>query len=536
MQRQGVKVSQSTFASVFRSCAGLSALRLGRQLHAHALKTDFGTDIVVATATLDMYAKSQSLLESRKVFNLLPRRSVQSYNAMLVGYGKCGDVVGAQGVFEEMMRRDAVSWNAIIAAYEQNGLEEETLRLFTSMLAGGIEPDDFTYGSVLKASAGKQPSNYGIEIHSRLIKSGMGFHPFVGSTLVDMYCKHGMIGEAMKLHDRLEEQNIVSWNAIISGCLLQNQDEEALRFFSRMLEMGIEPDNFTYATVLDICANLATVGLGKQIHAQIIKHELQADVYIVSTLVDMYSKCGNMQDSQLMFERAKERDFVTWNAMICGYAYHGLPEVALKVFEDMKRVKVKPNHATFIAVLRACGHMGLVEKGWDFFSSMHSYGLDPQLDHYSCMVDMLGKSGQVGKALELIEDMPFEPDDVIWRTLLSVCKMFGNVEIAEKAANSILKLDPEDSSVYILLTNIYANAGMWNEVSRTRKMMRENNVKKEPGCSWIEVTGDVHTFLANEKAHPSCEAIYEELDLLYSELGVITLKLETDFYWNVEIG
>ncbi|CAO2831327.1 unnamed protein product, partial [Amaranthus hypochondriacus] len=538
MLREGVGVGQSIYASVFRSCAGLTALRLGRQLHAHALKTDFSNDIIVSTATLDMYAKSQSLVDSRKVFNSMFKHSVQSYNAMLVGYvqsnqglealklfrylmgsglsfdeitlsgafsacavakqqsagcqlhglviksnfqsnvcvtnaildmyGKCGDVIRAEGIFNEMCRRDIVSWNAIIAAYEQNGLAKETIRLFAYMLACGIEPDEFTYGSALKASAGIQPLSYGLEVHTRVIKSGMGFHPFVGSTLVDMYCKHGRIDEAMKLHDRLEEQNIVSWNSIISGCILHDQNEEALKIFALMLEMGNKPDNFTYATVLDTCANLATVGLGKQIHAQIIKHKLQEDVYIVSTLVDMYSKCGNMQDSQLMFGRAVERDFVTWNAMICGFAYHGFAEEALKIFEEMKRAKVQPNHATFIAVLRACGHIGLVQEGWDYFCSMQSYGLDPQLDHYSCMVDMLGKSGKVGKALELIEDMPFEADDVIWRTLLSVCKMFGNVEVAEKAANSILRLDPEDSSVYILLANIYADAGMWYEVSRIR--------------------------------------------------------------------
>ncbi|KAL9226480.1 hypothetical protein vseg_002288 [Gypsophila vaccaria] len=609
MQRQGVGVSQSTYASVLRSCAGIPSLGLGCQLHAHTLKTNFGTDIVVSTATLDMYAKCQRLVESRKVFNSMPQRSVQSYNAMLVGYvqsnqgseallmfqylretdlsfdevtlssalsacavtnnlsagcqlhglvmkynfrfnvcvanslldmyGKCGAVIGAQGVFNEMQRRDAVSWNAIIAAYEQNGRGEETLRQFSLMLANGVEPDQFTYGSVLKAAASKQHDTCGIEVHGRVIKSGMGYDSFVGSTLVDMYCKYGMMEEATKLHDRLDQQNMVSWNAIIWGFLLQDKNEEAQSFFAWMLEMGIEPDNFTYATVLDACANMATVGLGKQIHAQTIKYHLQADSYIVSTLVDMYSKCGNMQDSQQIFERSSERDFVTWNAMICGYAYHGFAEEALKIFEDMKREKVKPNHATFVAVLRACGHMGLVDKCWDYFRSMWSYGLDPQLEHYSCMVDILGKCGQIRKALKLIEDMPFEADDVIWRTLLSVCKMYGDVEdleIAEKAADAILRLDPHDSSVYILLANIYADAGMWDKVSRLRKTMREYKVKKEPGCSWIEVAGDTHTFLVNDKAHPSREAITEELTLLYGEMSLIEYLSEIDSCQNIETG
>ncbi|KAM1964070.1 hypothetical protein ACFX15_044578 [Malus domestica] len=231
-------------------------------------------------------------------------------------YGKCGDLFGASRVLDEMVVRDAVSWNAIIAAYGQNEIEKETLSFFVSMLRSRMEPDEFTFGSVLKACAGRLSLNYGMEIHSRIIKSGMGMNLFVGGALVDVYCKCGMMEEAEKIHDRTEEQIMVSWNAIISGFSLLKQNEEAQRFLPLMLEMGAEPDNFTYATVLDTSANLATVGLGRQIHAQIIKHELQSDVYITSTtIVDMYSKCGNMQDSHLMFKKAPKRDAVTWNAM-----------------------------------------------------------------------------------------------------------------------------------------------------------------------------------------------------------------------------
>ncbi|KAA8530492.1 hypothetical protein F0562_005201 [Nyssa sinensis] len=589
MQKEGIGVSQSTYASVFRTCAGLSALRLGSQLHGHALKTDFGSDIIVGTATLDMYAKCDDLSDARKLFKLLPNHNLQSYNAIIVGYargdhgyealqlfqlllksglgfdeislsgafsacavnkghleaiqvhglaikssfwsnvcvanaildmyGKCGALAEARCVFDEMERRDAVSWNAIIAAYEQNGNEEETLSLFVWMLRSRMEPDEFTYGSILKACAGRQALNCGMEIHDRIVKSGMGLNSFVGSALVDMYCKCAKVAEAEKLHDRIEEQTMVSWNAIISGFSLQKQSEEAQKFFSRMLEMRFKPDNFTYATVLDACANLATVGLGKQIHAQIIKQELQSDVFISSTLVDMYSKCGNMQDSRLLFEKAPKRDFVTWNAMICGYAQHGLGEDALKIFDDMRLENVKPNHATFVSVLRACAHMGLVEKGLHYFHSMQSdYGLDPQLEHYSCMVDILGRSGQVSDALKLIHEMPFEADDVIWRTLLSICKMHGNVEVAEKAASSLLQLDSQDSAACVLLSNIYADAGMWDGVSKMRKMMRHNRLKKEPGCSWIEVKSEVHMFLVGDKVHPRSREIYEKLDVLTNEM------------------
>ncbi|XP_017975619.1 PREDICTED: pentatricopeptide repeat-containing protein At3g02330 [Theobroma cacao] len=603
MQREGIEVNQSAYASVFRSCAGLSAFRLGRQFHGHALKSNFGLDLIVGTAILDMYAKCGSMTDAQKLFNLFPIRNLQSFNAIITGYarcdqgfqalhllqillksdlgfdqislsgafsacavikgslegvqvhalavksnfesnicvanaildmyGKCGALAEACRVFHEMDRRDAISWNAIIAAHEQNGNEEETLSHFVSMLHSGMEPDEFTYGSVLKACSGQQTLNYGMEIHNRIIKSGMGLHSFVGSALVDMYSKCGMMEEAEKIHHRIEQQTMVCWNAIISGFSLQKESEEAQNFFSRMLEMGVKPDHFTYATVIDTCANLATVGLGKQIHAQIIKLELQSDVYICSTLVDMYSKCGNMHDSKLMFEKATDRDFVTWNAMICGYAQHGLGEEALKVFEDMILENVTPNHATFVSVLRACAHIGLVEKGLHFFGLMSSdYGLAPHLEHYSCMVDIMGRAGQVSEALKLINDMPFEPDDVIWRTLLSICKIHRNVEVAEKVANSLLQLDPQDSSAYILLSNIYADAGMWDKVSDMRKIMRYNKLKKEPGCSWIEVKDEVHAFLVGDKAHPRCKEIYEKLGILVDEMRCYVADI--DFFLEEE--
>ncbi|KAJ6396288.1 hypothetical protein OIU77_021337 [Salix suchowensis] len=331
MQGVGVGVSQSIYASLFRSCAGLSALKLGKELHSHALKSAFGTDIIVGTATLDMYAKCGRMADAQKVLNSMPKCSLQSYNAIIVGYarsdrgfqalksfqlllkiglgfdeitlsgalnacasirgdlegrqvhglavksismsnicvanaildmyGKCKALAEASDLFDMMERRDAVSWNAIIAACEQNGNEEETLAHFASMLHSRMEPDEFTYGSVLKACAGRQALNTGMEIHTRIIKSGMGFESFVGAALVDMYCKCGMVEKADKIHDRTEQKTMVSWNAIISGFSLLQQSEDAHNFFSRMLEMGVKPDNFTYAAVLDTCANLATVGM-----------------------------------------------------------------------------------------------------------------------------------------------------------------------------------------------------------------------------------------------------------------------------------
>ncbi|PIA27246.1 hypothetical protein AQUCO_08200038v1 [Aquilegia coerulea] len=522
MQRDRVGVSQSTYASIFRSCAGLSSLNLGYQLHCHALKNNFVPDAIVGTAILDMYAKCDNLRDARMIFKFMPRHSLLSWNAIIVGYarsyrglealqlfqlmhrsgvgvdeislsgvfstcavikgyleglqihgltskcsfetnicvanalldmyGKCGALVEGRDVFDAIDRRDTVSWNAIIAAYEQIGYEKETLFFFSWMLRSRMEPDEFTYGSILKACAGWQTLNCGMEIHNRLIKSGLGLDFFVDVGL---------------------------WP---------------------------EPDNFTYATVLDTCANLATIGLGKQIHAQIIKQKMQSDVYISSTLVAMYSKCGNMQDSHLMFEKMTERDFVSWNAMISGYSQHGLGVEALQIFEKMQYENVKPNHATF-------------EGACYFHSMVNDYGLQPQLEHYSCMVDILGRSGWVGDALKLICEMPFKADAIIWRTLLSVCKINGNVEVAELSADSILWLDPQDSTAYVLLSNVCAEAGMCGEVSKVRKIMRQNGLEKEPGCSWIEVRSKLNTFLVGgDKVHPKCEQIYEILGVLIGEM------------------
>ncbi|KAF1863034.1 hypothetical protein Lal_00018879 [Lupinus albus] len=600
MLKTGMGVSQSTYASVFRSCAGLSAFKLGTQLHGHTLKTDFGYDSIVGTATLDMYAKCNSILDAQKVFRRLPNPTRQSYNAIIVGYarqdkglkainvfqslhksylgfdeislsgaltacavikghlegiqlhglaikfglgfnvcvanaildmyGKCEYLMEACLIFDEMDRRDTVSWNAIIAANEQNGEVEKTLSLFVSMLQSTMEPDDFTFGSVVKACAGRQALNCGVEIHGRIIKSGMGLDWFVGTALVDMYCKCGMLVEAEKIHNRIEEQTTVTWNSIISGFSSQNQGENAQRYFSQMLEMGVIPDNFTYATVLDICANLATVELGKQIHGQVLKLQLHSDMYIASTLVDMYSKCGNLRDSRLMFAKAPKRDYVTWSAMICAYAYHGLGEDAIKLFEEMQRMNVKPNHTIFISVLRACAHMDYVERGLQYFREMQSqYGLDPQMEQYSCMVDLLGRSGKINEALKLIESMPFEADDVIWRTLLSNCKIPENEEVAEKAAKSLLQLDPQDASAYVLLSNIYANAGVWGEVAKIRTIMKNHKLKKEPGCSWIEIRDEVHAFVVGDKAHPRSEEIYEQTHLLVDEMKWVGDVPDFDF-------
>ncbi|CAN6702301.1 unnamed protein product [Malus baccata var. baccata] len=482
---------------VFRSCAGLSAYRLGTQFHGHAIKTDFQFDVRVGTATLDMYAKCDRMSDARKIFDLMSNRSLQSYNAIIVSYAGNKQGFEALQLFQLLWKSDLGFDEITIYGARRacarikehlEGLQLQVLVVKCSLRSNKCVANAMLdmYGKLfLKACAGQLSLNYGMEIHSRIIKSGMGMNLFVGGALVDVYCKCGMMEEAEKIHDRTEGQIMVSWNAIISGFSLLKQNEEAQRFLALMLEMGAEPDNFTYATI----------------HAQIIKHELQSDVYMTSTtIVDMYSKCGNMQDSHLMFKKAPKLDAVTWNAMTL---LEFLSTCSLRTWSQTMQFLFQSSELVDI--------LGTLKKVY----TTSAQCLAP-------MVDIIGRSGQVHEALSLIEDMPFEADDVIWRTLLSICKLHGNVKVAEKAASAILQLDPQDSSTYVLLSNIYAEAGMWGE--------------KEPVCSWIEVKDEVHAFLVGDKAHPRCKYAYEKLDLLVPEMTRVGYRPEIDFVVDEEMG
>uniref|UniRef100_A0A452YSK2 Pentatricopeptide repeat-containing protein n=1 Tax=Aegilops tauschii subsp. strangulata TaxID=200361 RepID=A0A452YSK2_AEGTS len=339
------------------------------------------------------------------------------------------------------------------------------------------------------------------------------------NTLLTAYSHSGDITTAVSLFDAMPNQDVVSWNTLVSSYCQHGMYSESVALFLKMTRSGVASDRTTFAVLLKSCGALDDFALGVQIHALAVKAGLDIDVRTGSALVDMYGKCGYMQDSLLMFEKAQKRDFVSWNAMICGYALHGQGAEALKMFDRMQREDVVPNHATFVAVLRACSHVGQLDDGCCYFHQMTThYKLEPQLEHFACMVDILGRSKGPQEALNFIGTMPFEADAVIWKTLLSVCKIHRDVEVAELAAGNVLLLDPEDSSVYILLSNVYAESGKWADVSRTRRLMKQGRLKKEPGCSWIEVQNEMHGFLVGDNVHPRSRELYDMLHDLLDEM------------------
>eukprot|EP01018_Ginkgo_biloba_P015859 Gb_38232 [translate_table: standard] len=600
MQEANIELSQFTFASVLQSCASLPALEQGNQVHAHILKTGFNSDVFVASALIDMYAKCGFAEDARLVFDKMVERDVVSWNAMISGYAqnghgeealkifckmqqssinlnqfalssvlrvcaglpalekgkqvhahaiktgfetdvfvgsalvdmypKCGNMENALNVFVRMPKRDIVSWTAMIAGYAQNGFGAEALKLFCQMQRIGMSPNQFPIASVLSGCASLTALDQGKQVHAHIIKIGFESDMFLENALVDMYAKCGSIEDAHTLFYRMSKQDVVSWNAMIGGYAQNGHGEEALKLLYEMQWAGLKPNLFTFGSVLRACASLAALERGERVHAHIIKSEIEPNAFLGSALLDMYAKCGSIDNAQKVFDNWPKEDLVPWNAMIAGYAQHGCGKEAIQVFKEMQLAGMKPNQITFVSVLFACSHIGLVDEGRNFFASMNQdHGITPKVEHYACMVDLLGRSGHLDEAESFINAMPFEPSAFIWKTLLGACRIHGNMDLGKRAAEFVLKLEPEDHATYVLLSNMYAAYGRWDDVANVRKMMKNKGVKKEPGCSWIEVKNRVHTFIIGDRLHPRSEEIYATLATLTMQMKEAGYVPDTNF-------
>eukprot|EP01018_Ginkgo_biloba_P038932 Gb_27926 [translate_table: standard] len=484
IQRAGIKPNQFTFGSIFKACASLSALEQGKQVHTQIIKTGFQSNVFVDCALCDMYAK-------------------------------CGSLESARKMFDQMPGRDVVSWNAMIAGYAQNGDVKEALKIFSKMRCVGMRPDTITLLCVLSACASADALEWGKQIHAIITETGFEVDVSVVNALVAMYAKCGNLTNAFEVFDRMSNREVVSWNVMIAAYVQHGLDKEAFHLLEQMKWAGMKPNQFTFGSVLSLCASLATLGQGNHIHVQIIKTGFMIDVFVGNALVDMYAKCGSIEDAREVFEKMLNRDVISWSAMIVGYAQHGHGKEALQLFKQMQKAGVKPNHITFVGVLFACSHVGLVDEGRYYFDSMRlDHGLIPTMEHCACMVDILGRAGHLVEAEAFVKKMLIEPDAIVWRALLSACRIHGNMELGKRAADCILKLEAEDASTYVLLSNIYAAANCWDDVAKVRKLMKDRGVRKEPGQSWIKVKNHVHTFVVEDRSHHQMEEIYAKLEEL----------------------
>lgn len=480
----GFKPNNFTFASVLKACLGLGALSAGRSVHGFVLKSHYEMDHFVGLALLDLYTRF-------------------------------GEVADAHRVFAEMPKGNVIPWSFMIARYAQRDQCEEALDIFHQMRQALVVPNQFTYASVLQACATKEALDLGKQIHCNVIKVGLDLNVFVSNALMDVYAKCGMIDNSVKLFEESPDRNDVTWNTIIVGYVQLGDGEKVLSLFSTMLRYQVQATEVTYSSALRACASMAALEPGLQIHSLTVKTIYDKDIVVCNAIIDMYAKCGSIKDARLVFDKLNQRDEVSWNAMISGYSKHGLALEATKIFEMMQKTSCKPNKLTFVGVLSACSNAGLLDQGQAYFNSMtQDYGIEPCIEHYTCMVWLLGRSGHLNKAVKLIEEIPYEPSVMVWRALLGACVVHNNVELGRLSAERVLQMDPQDEATHVLLSNIYATARRWENVASVRKNMKRKGVKKEPGLSWIENQGTVHFFTVGDTSHPDMKLINGMLEWL----------------------
>eukprot|EP01018_Ginkgo_biloba_P040409 Gb_21270 [translate_table: standard] len=533
MRLAGVKPNSKTFASVLPACANLASLKQGMEIHEEIIINGFQSDVFVGNALLDMYAKCGNIKNARRVFDKMPQRDVVSWNAMIAGYAQNGHVDEAQNLFKKMPEQDVISWNALIAGYAQNGRDKEALKLFRHMQLAGVKPNSKTFAGLLPACANLAALEQGMKIYEEIVKSGFQSDNYVGSALIDMYAKCGNIENARHLFDKMHQRSVVSWTSMIAGYAQNGHGEEALKLFQQMQLEGVKPNLKTFASVLPACATLAALEQGKEIHEEIIRSGFQVDIFVESALVDMYAKCGSIENARYVFDKICQRNVVSWNAMIAGYAIHGCSNEALKLFEQMQNSDTQPDHVTLVSVLSACCHAGLVDEGWHYFDCMRQcYHITPAMEHYGCMVNLLGRAGHLDEAQDFIKKMPIKPDATVWGCLLGACRIHNNIELGEQVAERLFELNPKNTSPYVLLSNMYAVAGRWDDIEKVRKMMKDKGVKKKPGCSWIEVNKRIYGFLVGDRSHPQTEKIDAELEKLSRQMKAAGYVPNTTFVLN----
>lgn len=442
-------------------------------------------DIVARTSMISGYCQLGRAAEARELFDEMPRRNVISWTAMISGYAQNLQVDLARKLFEVMPERNEVSWTAMLTGYIQAGRIKEAAELFQRM-----------------------PEHSLVACNAMILGFG----------------QHGMVAEAKEVFDWMAERDDGSWSAMVKAYERNGLQLAAIDSFRKMQMNGTRANFPSIISILTVCASLAILDHGREIHAAVLRSHFDEDVFVVSALTTMYAKCGELMKAKKIFDRFDSKDVVMWNSMITGYAQHGLGEEALSVFKDMKSMGMVPDEITFIGVLSACSYTGKVKEGREIFESMRlNSSVEAKAEHYACMVDLLGRAGHVDEAMDLIRNMTVEADAVVWGALLGACRTHMKLEIAEIASKKLLVLEPGNAGPYILLSNMYASSGRWEAVAELRKVMSIRNVSKTPGSSWIEYGKKVHMFTCGDlTTHPEHKLIVgmlERLDGLLKEAG-----------------
>ncbi|XP_038877228.1 pentatricopeptide repeat-containing protein At1g05750, chloroplastic [Benincasa hispida] len=462
-----------------------------------------------------------------------------------------------------------VLWTSSLARYCRNGQLSEAATEFTRMRLAGVEPNHVTFITLLSGCTDFPSESlfFGSSLHGYARKLGLDTgHVMVGTALVDMYAKcaqsrlarkvfdylgmknsvtwntmldgytrNGEIELAIDLFDEMPTRDAISWTALINGLLKQGFSEQALECFHQMQCSGIEPDYVSIIAVLAACADLGALTLGLWVNRFVMQQEFKDNIRISNSLVDMYSRCGCIEFARQVFEKMPKRTLVSWNSIIVGFAVNGFADESLEFFDAMQNEGFKPDGVSYTGALTACSHAGLVNKGLELFDNMKRiHKITPRIEHYGCIVDLYGRAGRLEDALNVIEEMPMKPNEVVLGSLLAACRTYGDVSLAEKLMKHLSKLDPRGDSNYVLLSNIYAAIGRWEGANKVRRTMKARGVQKKPGCSSVEIDGKVHEFVAGDKYHADADNIYSMLELLFHELKIYGYVPDTNIILNTK--
>lgn len=474
-----VKPNAITVSSLLPALAELEWIGSGKEVHGYCMRNRMDSDVYVANSLIDMYAK-------------------------------CGCMNKASVVFHGMENKNVVSWNAVIANLAQNGAHSEAIALVIDMQDSGESPNSVTFTNVLPACARMASLKKGKEIHAKAIRDGLCIDLFVSNALIDMYAKCGKLNIARRVF-KVSERDQVSYNTLIVGYSESAFASKSLHLFLEMRVVSLRYDIVSFKGVLTACANLSALKQGKEIHCLSIRKLFNTHIFVSNSLLDFYTKCGKINIARKIFDRIPNKDVASWNAMILGYGMQGELEEAIYLFDLMEGSCIEYDQVSYIAVLAACSHGGLVDRGKMYFAKMLARNIRPMQMHYACMVDLLGRAALLKDAHELIKGMPFEADSNVWGALLGACRVHGNLELGQIAADRLFVLKPEHCGYYICLSNMYAEAGRWTKANEIREQMKLRRAMKSPGCSWVETGNELHSFSAGEQMEGA------EDDICYAE-------------------
>ncbi|KAK4793854.1 hypothetical protein SAY86_011848 [Trapa natans] len=449
-------------------------------------------------------------------------------------YAKCSDMCSAQKVFDDMHERNLVTWNTMVVGYLQNKCYCQACLVIREVFREGlVTPDQVSFSSALSASANMGGLEFGRQLHGVILKHDLVGLAYVKNSLMDMYSKCGSSNDVVKLFHVLMDRDVVTWNVMMMGCVYNNGYEEACSYFKRMMCGGIVPDEASFSTILHACSCLSTLVQGAIFHDQILKCGIGNNNCIRSSIITMYTKCGNLHDAYKVFEDIENPNIVCWSAMISAFQQHGYADHVIEYFEKMVQNGIFPDYITLVSVLSACSHSGKVELGFKYFNAMTElYGIIPGNEHFACMVDLLGRAGQLHEAKCFIQSMPIKPDSTVWGALLGACRKYGNLEIGREAAEKLFALEPNNSGNYILLSNMYSRMGLPKEADEIRRLMGLSMVRKEIGCSWIDVKDKTFVFTSHDRSHLMSVEIYKMLARLEELVKKRGYVARTEFATN----